>query len=118
MPLRTSQSETTRVHDAPGRNGQAGGLRLVRQLRRARRAVDGIPEGSSSRVVLRRDAVYRRSLAVADVFAAVTGMLVGIQALGDEYLLFGAYATLPLVVLAGKILGLYDRDEQLLRKTT
>ena len=45
-------------------------------------------------------------------------MTLGIQILGDDRLKLSALAALPLVVLVSKVVGLYDRDENLIRKTT
>jgi exopolysaccharide biosynthesis polyprenyl glycosylphosphotransferase len=68
--------------------------------------------------ILRRDRRYRRTLALADVVAAWLTVL-------TVDLLFGvianavAFAVAPLaLIIAAKLLGLYDRDEVLLRKTT
>ena len=66
----------------------------------------------------RRDALYRRLLAVADVVAAGFALLLSVSLLGDDRLTLATLAILPLVVLVSKAIGLYDRDELLLRKTT
>ena len=68
--------------------------------------------------ILRRDARYRHALALADVASAALAVTLGIQILGDDRLKLTALAALPLVVLVSKLIGLYDRDENLLRKTT
>jgi FlaA1/EpsC-like NDP-sugar epimerase len=68
--------------------------------------------------VLRRDAQYRRALALADLVSAATAVLLGVAVLGDDRLTPSLLAALPLVVLVSKMIGLYDRDENLLRKTT
>jgi exopolysaccharide biosynthesis polyprenyl glycosylphosphotransferase len=74
-------------------------------------------EGRHSRVVLERDALFRRALATADVLALAlaTGAVLAVRHSlpRPEGLLL-----LPLVVLVAKIAGLYDRDENLLSKTT
>ncbi len=66
----------------------------------------------------KRDALYRRSLAAGDIlaaaFALIVGPLVFEGTLPQPLLLAG----LPLVVVAGKISGLYDHDEYRLRRTT
>jgi exopolysaccharide biosynthesis polyprenyl glycosylphosphotransferase len=66
----------------------------------------------------RRDALFRRSLAAADCVALLSSLLVVVACFDSVRLRFGAVVTLPLVILAGKLLGLYDRDETLLHKTT
>jgi exopolysaccharide biosynthesis polyprenyl glycosylphosphotransferase len=83
---------------------------------RRRRASVGLAEGTGSAATLRRDALYRRALAIADVLAAAAAVLVAA-------LLFAnvepwALAVLPLVVVFSKAIGLYDRDELLIAKTT
>jgi exopolysaccharide biosynthesis polyprenyl glycosylphosphotransferase len=77
-----------------------------------------IAEARTHSVVLRREARYRRALALADVLSAAFAVTLGIQILGDDRLELSALAALPLVVLVSKLIGLYDRDENLLRKTT
>jgi lipopolysaccharide/colanic/teichoic acid biosynthesis glycosyltransferase len=77
-----------------------------------------VVEGKRSAVVLGRDALYRRSLAAADVVAATAAVLIGVVALGDDRVRPATLALLPLLVLASKVVGLYDRDEHLLRRTT
>jgi len=74
-------------------------------------------EGEHSRLVLDRDARFRRSLAAADVLAvalAFAAVLAASRALPRP----GALLLLPTVIVIGKVAGLYDRDENLLSKTT
>ncbi len=66
----------------------------------------------------RRDAIYRRALAVADIASAAFALLFAIVVLGGDEITVALAAAIPLVVVAGKIIGLYDRDEHVLRKTT
>src|SRR4051794_38241826 len=65
-----------------------------------------------------RDAAYRRSRAVADVFAAALALTLAIQVFGDDRLRGLTLLGLSLVVVVSKIIGLYDRDELLLHKST
>src|SRR4051794_1797351 len=68
--------------------------------------------------VLRRDALRRRFLALADLGAGVC-FLVGLHFAGatpDEVLI--ASALLPLWVFLAKLHGLYDRDHRALYTTT
>jgi exopolysaccharide biosynthesis polyprenyl glycosylphosphotransferase len=67
---------------------------------------------------MRREARYRRALASADVASAALAVVLGIQILGDDKLKLTTLAAVPLVILVSKLIGLYDRDENLLRKTT
>jgi len=68
--------------------------------------------------VRQRDTAYRRVLALADVVAAALALSLGVVLLGDSALQPAMLAALPIVVLLSKVVGLYDRDELLLRKTT
>jgi exopolysaccharide biosynthesis polyprenyl glycosylphosphotransferase len=66
----------------------------------------------------RRDSVYRRSLAVADALAAVCGVLVSIAAVANYHISFGTLGTVPLIVLMSKLIGTYDREDLLVRKSS
>lgn len=68
--------------------------------------------------VAARDAVHRRSLAVADALAAMIAFLVPLGVLSDDEIRITSLAIVPLVILAAKLVGLYDRDELLIHKTT
>ena len=76
-----------------------------------------IREGSPTWTLAHRDSVFRRMLAVADAFSAGVAVTVAILVGGDRPKL-GVVAALPLVILASKVAGLYDRDENLIRKAT
>ena len=67
-----------------------------------------------------RDALVRRSLAVADVVACYAALLVATTFVGSgsPSLRLSAVLIAPLIIVASKAIGLYDRDEHLLRKTT
>jgi exopolysaccharide biosynthesis polyprenyl glycosylphosphotransferase len=68
---------------------------------------------------VRRDALYRRLLAAADVVAAGLAVVVALPALGDDVLSPLALIVFALsVVVVGKVAGLYERDENVIRKTT
>jgi exopolysaccharide biosynthesis polyprenyl glycosylphosphotransferase len=75
-------------------------------------------EGLISAGALRRDAIYRRSLLVADLLAAGLALYFAIVVVGGVSLAPAMAAALPLVVLLGKLLGLYDRDELVFHKST
>jgi exopolysaccharide biosynthesis polyprenyl glycosylphosphotransferase len=72
-------------------------------------------------VCLRRDALFRRALLVADVLA-ILGALVLTVALSSRrvplQLTWESLVGVPLLLIGAKLLGLYDRDETLLRRTT
>ncbi len=78
----------------------------------------GIAETAPSGSTLRRDAVFRRLLALADVLAAALAVVAGGALLEADLVNGGSIIALPLVVFAAKTLGLYDRDELVIHKTT
>ena len=94
---------------------------------RARRELSGrtlfpwstglLREGRSAERILRREALYRRCLALADVLATCAAIVIAL-ALTDQQASPVAFAGVPLVVVLAKMLGVYDRDELLLHKTT
>ena len=93
----------------------------VGALRRWRRPALGpapIREIGPRQEVARRDALFRRSLAVADMVGAALAVLLCVTVIGHDGLSPLALLALPLVVLAGKAQGIYDRDELLINKTT
>jgi exopolysaccharide biosynthesis polyprenyl glycosylphosphotransferase len=68
---------------------------------------------------MRRDALFRRMLLLADLFALTSAFVLTVQLpwRSMQLTLLGL-AGVPFLVLGSKMLGLYDRDEMLLRKTT
>jgi exopolysaccharide biosynthesis polyprenyl glycosylphosphotransferase len=65
-----------------------------------------------------RDRVVRRSLVLADALAASLALLAGVSIIGDDALRAPVALFVPLIVLLSKLLGLYDRDDLLLHRTT
>lgn len=131
---RTSRPRGTRLdsHSNSGLDHDAASLRSTheRAAEQARgrfrsypelalpRDRDGtIPISDADEVVLKRDSIYRRLLALADAAAAAIalGLAVAVSGGGVSP---AAVVLLLLVILVGKIVGLYDRDEQLLHKST
>jgi exopolysaccharide biosynthesis polyprenyl glycosylphosphotransferase len=76
-----------------------------------------IREGERAAEAYDRDALHRRSLAIADM-ASAAAVITGAILLGGASPSFGVIAILPLIVLISKVVGLYDRDEHVLHKTT
>jgi exopolysaccharide biosynthesis polyprenyl glycosylphosphotransferase len=66
----------------------------------------------------RRDATFRRLLALADLVAVSSAVLLCVVVIGGRSLEAVALLALPLVVVAGKLLGIYDRDELVINKAT
>jgi exopolysaccharide biosynthesis polyprenyl glycosylphosphotransferase len=52
------------------------------------------------------------------VVSAAAAVVLGVSILGNDQLTPSRLAALPLVVLVSKMIGLYDRDENLINKTT
>lgn len=72
-----------------------------------------------SRIGMRRDALFRRTLLVADVIAFVGAFqLMMLFSSQPTQLTWVGLAGLPLLLFGAKVIGLYDRDEMLLRKST
>jgi exopolysaccharide biosynthesis polyprenyl glycosylphosphotransferase len=65
-----------------------------------------------------RDSLFRRVLGGADVLAVITAVWLGVAAFGDATLAPAALAIPFVFVVIAKAMGLYDRDEHLLHKTT
>jgi exopolysaccharide biosynthesis polyprenyl glycosylphosphotransferase len=66
-----------------------------------------------------RDRRYRRLLGVADILATLIALSACIKVLGHSNMIsLGLLAGVPAVVVIAKVLGLYDRDELVLRKST
>jgi exopolysaccharide biosynthesis polyprenyl glycosylphosphotransferase len=65
-----------------------------------------------------RDAVYRRTLAVADAIAAAGALVATRQIVGPGHPALQTLAAVPLIVVMSKVVGIYDRQELLVRKST
>src|SRR6185312_1221577 len=76
--------------------------------------VSGVP------ALLKRDALQRRMLGVVDIAAAYIALIIAVYAVKGDHVSLSPLAVLiaPFVLLASKVIGLYDRDQHLLRKTT
>jgi exopolysaccharide biosynthesis polyprenyl glycosylphosphotransferase len=66
----------------------------------------------------RRDSVYRRSLAAADALAALCALLVSIAVVPRHSGSLAILATVPLIVAMSKLIGTYDREDLLVRKSS
>jgi exopolysaccharide biosynthesis polyprenyl glycosylphosphotransferase len=80
----------------------------------------GIAEVRGPAACMRRDALFRRMLLVADVVALVGAfaLTVALSRRPAVQLTWAGLAGVPILVVCAKLTGLYDRDETLLRKTT
>ncbi len=77
-----------------------------------------IVERSGDRAGARRDRTYRRSLAISDGLAMLLSLFLSLQFIGGAVPRVTALLAIPAVIVVAKSIGLYDRDELLLRKTT
>jgi exopolysaccharide biosynthesis polyprenyl glycosylphosphotransferase len=82
------------------------------------RAEQAVREGKSPPAVIRRDTLYRRVLGLADVLSAALAVILAVAVIGDDQLSAVVIVPMLLIVVVGKVMGLYDRDEHLLHKTT
>ena len=83
------------------------------------RAGGGLVEVRGPAACLRRDAVFRRLLLVADVLAIVGAFVLTVElSRRSVQLTWAGVVAVPILVVGAKVTGLYDRDESLLRKTT
>jgi exopolysaccharide biosynthesis polyprenyl glycosylphosphotransferase len=114
----TAESATaTLPGPASGLGARSG--RVIGTLGTARRGTTLAGTGPS--VSLLRDTIFRRSLLIADAFAITTALAVTIELSSRSVALHLTWESLigiPLLLVVAKVLGLYDRDETLLRKTT
>ncbi len=106
----------TRLGRAPASFGTRG---LVGLGIRRRQTPQQITEARGPAASLRRDALFRRMLLVADVIA-IAGTFLVVTQLSPRplQLTWLSIVGLPLLLIGAKLFGLYDRDETLLRKTT
>lgn len=71
-----------------------------------------------ARVIGDRESVFRRCLALADMTAVTISLVASAALLGEDQLTAWVLAVPPAFVLVAKAMGLYDRDEHLLHRTT
>jgi exopolysaccharide biosynthesis polyprenyl glycosylphosphotransferase len=102
----------------PTAAGVAVGGRLSQRLRlELRPPLETVT--NEPRRARQRDRRYRRLLALADVSATAAALAICIPLLGEGDMVTPLVAAgAPLIVVIGKVAGLYDRDELLLRKNT
>src|SRR3954454_14025596 len=104
---------------AQSRRSPAAALVRLPRARQPPPAPDAlVRETPISAAVARRDRHYRRSLALADATSALVALLLCVTVLGHDQLSPLILLGLPAVIVAGKLVGLYDRDPQLICKDT
>jgi exopolysaccharide biosynthesis polyprenyl glycosylphosphotransferase len=104
---------------APPRGPARTSPRFKVERRAMPRAVGALSEAPSRAPVAIRDRSYRWLLALADGLAALLALFIAVAVIGDEDRLRpAAVLVVPIVIVASKLMGLYDRDELVLKKTT
>jgi exopolysaccharide biosynthesis polyprenyl glycosylphosphotransferase len=119
----TGQAAEVLLGGAPGVDGRPvdrSGFRgswLERRRERKLAAADAEARGPAAS--LRRDALFRRLLMAADVLAVLGAVFLTTEVSSRSIqLTWVGIAGVPIILIGAKVLGLYDRDEALLRKTT
>jgi exopolysaccharide biosynthesis polyprenyl glycosylphosphotransferase len=108
------------VIDRPETNGSDPFGELL-DLRRRHKAAHAVVLDRDSEAVIdvrRRERIYRRSLVAADALVAAIAVLVAIDGFGGYSLRPLYLLVAPLIVLAAKVGGLYDKDELVLDHST
>jgi exopolysaccharide biosynthesis polyprenyl glycosylphosphotransferase len=118
-----SSGQTGRVLPRAGRSGPAhagarGAPRFARGTGLLSRAAVSLSEAPAPGGVARRERTYRLLLATADAAAALLALYIAVTVIGDDRLRPAALLAVPIVVVASKLIGLYDRDELVVKKTT
>jgi exopolysaccharide biosynthesis polyprenyl glycosylphosphotransferase len=99
----------------------AGSHTVVRPAGRRPPPVGQITEVRGPAASMRRDALFRRFLLAADGIAILAALVLTVALSSRRvplHLTWESLAGVPLLLVGSKLLGLYDRDETLLRKTT
>jgi exopolysaccharide biosynthesis polyprenyl glycosylphosphotransferase len=91
--------------DAPDATEAAAASSEARLLRRRRQ-------------LIRRDSAFRRTLGLADMLSILLALSITSLLFASGGITWATLAVPPLFVLLCKALGLYDRDENLIHKTT
>jgi exopolysaccharide biosynthesis polyprenyl glycosylphosphotransferase len=99
----------------------AGSHTVTRPAGRRRLPAGQITEVRGPAACMRRDSLFRRFLLVADGIAILAALVLTVALSSRRvplHLTWESLAGVPLLLVGSKLLGLYDRDETLLRKTT
>ncbi|MEA2209367.1 MAG: hypothetical protein QOF54_1844 [Solirubrobacteraceae bacterium] len=118
MSVETGDGTEAGLHWSPPLSGTTSlPRRTARREERVERGVD--LRGPAA--CLRRDTLFRRSLLGADAIAILVALVLTVVLSSRRvplHLTWESLAGVPLLLVTAKLLGLYDRDETLLRKTT
>ena len=116
--LGAASGETIVDRPAPHAADPFGELVELRRRHKAAHAVVLDRDSAAMVDARRRERIYRRSLVVADALAATIAVLLAIDGFGGYSLRPLYLVVAPLIVLAAKIAGLYDKDELVLDHST
>jgi len=124
-PQKSGSVHQTAVHHAPEKQktDRRAGQRPVPSVvsegdARAIRELEPIPVASGHSEQTRREARYRYILLLADALAWAVGVIVAASLGKATHLTVLSVLLLPLAPVLAKILGLYDRDQARIRKST
>jgi exopolysaccharide biosynthesis polyprenyl glycosylphosphotransferase len=112
------------THHVNGPRGLAAKDRAIPSARNGGPAMPAVAragaqaEAALRRAAVARDTLYRRLLAVADLSSAALALVVDALLLGDDRLNAIAFVAIPVVVAVSKVVGLYDRDAMLVKRST
>lgn len=107
------------VERSPWRSGRTRPGQPQRRRRPSIEETTAFPAEPSDAFGTPRDTLVRRVLGAVDIVAAAGSLVIALVVIGGQALSFWpALACMPLLTLVNKAVGLYDRDENLLRKTT
>jgi exopolysaccharide biosynthesis polyprenyl glycosylphosphotransferase len=118
MSVETGDGTEAGLHWSPPLSGTTSMPR--RSARREERVERGVDVRGPA-ACLRRDTLFRRSLLGADAIAILVALVLTVVLSSRRvplHLTWESLAGVPLLLVTAKLLGLYDRDETLLRKTT
>jgi exopolysaccharide biosynthesis polyprenyl glycosylphosphotransferase len=122
LTMFVSNRETGFVNAGRAETSVNAGRGEVRELAAAAPRALGRPPGTLDTAArlraLRRDAIYRRFLALADCLSLGLALLIGVVLIDEGGLTALSLLAIPGLIVGCKVLGLYDRDPQLLKKTT
>jgi exopolysaccharide biosynthesis polyprenyl glycosylphosphotransferase len=116
-------SATPLLPTAPGGPGSPGSPGKARSRTSPRvRAARPFPHAAAAKtgpaIGARRESIFRHSLLAADVTALALALALAVDVSPGLSLGLGSLLAVPMLAAGAKLLGLYDRDEALIRKTT
>ena len=117
LASRRLQRHESLAHDSARASIAHGDISLIWE---AGRGADRAGKATGYPVRLRRNAFFKRALILVDVLGACAALAFAVLVVGQGsvHMRLAAILVAPFVVLASKVIGLYDRDEDVVHKTT